>query len=153
MGDFTWTRWSRFETLELQFDNPNQPPIIEPENFENSFRYTLGVRWTLSPAWQLRMGTAFDDEAVSSPEFRRPRIPDTDRVWLAAGVGYRPWTNVRIDFGYAHLWGLGVSSDAADAVTGHVLRGEYTGAGADIFGLQLTYDFGPEWLGAPTGGS
>ncbi len=142
LGDVTWTRWSRFQQLVFRFDNPKQPAIVQPEDFEDSFRFALGVRYHATDALELRLGTAYDESAISDVERRTPRIPDSDRIWLASGVAWRPLDGVRLDVGYAHIFTPNVGIRNRDPVTGHVIHGEYSGE-ANIMGVQLTCDVGP----------
>jgi long-chain fatty acid transport protein len=148
MADVTWTRWSRFRELRFRFENPAQPTIVEPQRWDDSFRYAIGLRWRPARVLECRLGTAYDESPIPDARTRRPRIPDSDRVWLAAGVAVRPFENLRFDVGYAHLFGLAADGDARDPVTKHVLRGSYTGLGADIVGVQLTYDLAWPPIGA-----
>ncbi len=36
--------------------------------------------------------------------FRTPRLPDTDRTWLAIGARYQPSPTWWLDFGYTYIW-------------------------------------------------
>ena len=146
MADVTWTRWSRFDRLVFRFENPKQPTIVQPENWRDSFRYAIGVRWAATRSLALRLGVAYDESAVPHAEDRTPRIPDSDRVWIASGVAWRPTDRLRFDVGYAHLFALDASIRNPDPVTGHVIRGDYT-ADANIVAVQLTYDLGWPLLG------
>jgi long-chain fatty acid transport protein len=141
LTDITWTHWARFDELVFQFDNPKQPTIVQPEDWRDSFRYSVGVRWTPWRRWTFRLGTAYDEGTVRNEELRTPRIPELDRVWIASGVGFRPFERVLLSLGYAHLFALEKRIANPDPVTGHVIRGHYTGE-ADIVGVQLTYDIG-----------
>jgi len=146
LADITWTRWSRFDQLVFRFDNPKQPTITQPENWEDSFRYALGVRFDPGRTVSLRLGTAYDENPVPDPESRTPRVPDADRIWLSAGAGWRPTDLLRFDIGYAHIFSPDVSIVSRDPVTGHILRGDFAN-NANIFGVQLTYRFGWPPLG------
>jgi long-chain fatty acid transport protein len=141
LADITWTHWARFDELVFRFDNPKQPPIVQPEGWRDSFRYSLGTRWTPFPRWVFRLGTAYDEGTVPNAMLRTPRIPESDRVWLAAGAGYRLFDRVQVHLGYAHLFVLDKRIDNPDPVTGHIIRGRYTGT-ADVIGIQLTYQVG-----------
>jgi len=147
LSDIVWTRWSRFDQLVFRFDNPKQPRIVQPEGWDDSFRYALGVRYAPNRIWTLRLGTAYDESAVPGATERTPRIPDADRIWLAAGVGVRPTERLQLDLGYAHIFSPSASIDNRDPVTGHTLRGNYD-AYADVIGLQLTWNVGWPPLGA-----
>jgi long-chain fatty acid transport protein len=141
MSDITWTHWARFDEPVFQFDNPQQPTIVQPEGWRDSFRYSVGVRWTPWRRWTFRLGSAYDEGTIPDERLRTPRIPDTDRVWITSGIGFRPFDRVGFWLGYAHLFALEKRIDNADPVTGHVIRGRYTGE-ANIVGLQLTWDIG-----------
>jgi long-chain fatty acid transport protein len=137
VGGFTWTSWSRFDELVFRFKNPAQPDVVQPERWDDSFRAGIGAIFTPDRRWTLRGGFAYDQSPVPGPRFRTPRIPDSDRYWLAAGVGYRLTDAIAFDLGYAHLFSPGVDTRNADPLTGDVLRGSYD-ASADVFGVQLT---------------
>ncbi len=141
LADVTWTRWSRFDQLVFRFENPKQPTIVQPENWRDSFRYAIALRYTPFNYLGFRLGVAYDEEAVNSAQFRTPRIPDSDRVWLASGIAFRATDRLRFDVGYAHLFVLDTSIDNPDPVTGHVIKGSYTGE-ANIVAVQVTYDLG-----------
>jgi len=141
LADITWTHWSRFDELVFKFDNPKQPDIVQPEGWRDSFRYSVGGRWTPFRRWVFRLGTAYDEGTVPNAMLRTPRIPESDRVWLAAGAGYQLFDRVQVHLGYAHLFILEKSIENPDPVTGHILRGRYT-AEADIVGVQFTYQVG-----------
>jgi long-chain fatty acid transport protein len=136
-SDITWTHWDRFQDLTITFDNPKQPPVVTPEKWSNSFRFALGARWAFARDWLLRLGTAFDQSPITSDRFRTPRIPDSDRVWASFGLGYQLTQGIRLDFSYAHIFGLGASTDNRDPVTGHILRGSFSSRG-EIVGAQAS---------------
>src|SRR5438105_5006894 len=141
LADITWTHWDRFDELVFRFDNPKQPTVIQPEGWQDSFRYSMGVRWRLLRQLSLRAGWAYDESAVPSATLRTPRIPDSDRIWLAVGAGWQPMRRVRFDLGYAHLFVADASIENRDPVTGHGLRGDYTGD-ANIVGVHATLGLG-----------
>jgi len=135
------TRWSRFDELVFRFANPKQPTIVQPEGWQDTFRYALGARWHPIPTVETRLGFAWDESTVPNAALRTPRIPDSERFWLSAGVGWQPLERLRVDVGYAHIFSPDVKSDNADPVTGHVLRGSYS-VEANIVGVQMTYAVG-----------
>jgi long-chain fatty acid transport protein len=149
MADVTWTRWSRFDELVFKFENPKQPTIVQPEGWRDSFRYAIGVRYAPTRAVELRLGVAYDESAIPDAELRTPRIPDSDRVWIASGLAWRPVERLRLDVGYAHLFALDTSIRNRDPVTGHVIRGDYSGE-ANIVAVQVTYEVGWPPFGAAT---
>jgi long-chain fatty acid transport protein len=135
-----WTHWARFEELRFEFDNPRQPTVVDPQNWDDTFRWGVATQYRPARGWVARLGFAYDYSPVPGPSDRTPRIPDADRVWLATGVGYQLTSNLVLDAGYAHLFAPTAHSRRADPITGHVLIGTYS-ADADIFGGQLTWFF------------
>jgi long-chain fatty acid transport protein len=140
MAGVTWTHWARFDETVFRFDNPAQPTLVQPARWEDSFRYALGVARRFGRAWTAQLGTSYDESPVPGAALRTPRIPDSDRIWATAGIGYQATERLRVDLSYAHLFGLDSSTRNADPVTGHVLRGDFSGS-ADLFGVQIGWTF------------
>ncbi|MEW6584391.1 MAG: outer membrane protein transport protein [Nitrospirota bacterium] len=143
MGDFTWTNWREFKKLECNFDNPNQPTDVTVENWEDSYRTSLGLTYTPNKTWTFRVGTAYDSTPVPDAEHRTPRIPDGDRIWTAFGLGYKISRVVGVDVGYAHIFvndpEINKSPTGDDAIRGG-LKGKYD-AHIDILSAQVVVTF------------
>jgi long-chain fatty acid transport protein len=140
MAGVSWTHWKRFEEVVVTFANPAQPPLVEPEEWNDAWRVSLGVARRFGSRWVVQLGTAYDESPVPSDALRTPRIPDSDRVWITTGIGYHVTDRLRLDGSYAHFFGLASSTENADPVTGHVLRGRFEGA-ANLLGVQLSWRF------------
>jgi long-chain fatty acid transport protein len=142
MGDVTWTRWSQFKELRIDFANAT-PDAVTPENWENTIRYSVGVNYHYSDALKLRAGLAYDEEAIKD-EFRTARIPGNDRKWLSLGAGWQVTPASKLDVGYSHLFisDASVNDDQRSAAKGRngLLRGDYEGS-VDILSLQYTHNF------------
>jgi len=138
LADFTWSHWSLFKALQINFANPKQTPLTEQEDWNNSERYALGVVWTPSKVWTGRFGTAYDFTPIPDREHRTPRIPDADRIWLTFGLGYRPTTRLRFDVSYGHIFSPRVSTRNSTPLTGELV-GNFRSFG-DLFAFQVTYD-------------
>jgi long-chain fatty acid transport protein len=82
--------------------------------------------------------------------YRTPRLPDNDRIWLAGGLEWRLSEKHRFDFGYAYLIIDDASSnlvadnprepDYAEKLLKGNLVGTYSG-NVSILGLQYTLTF------------
>ncbi len=143
MADITWTNWSVFNELRVRFDNPRQPDSVVTTDWDDSFRYSLGVTYMPTPAWTLRGGIAYDETPVPDEQRRTPRIPDEDRFWLAFGVGYKISKMFSVDVGYVHIFvddpNIDKSPVGEDAVRGG-LKGTYD-ANVNIFSAQVVLHF------------
>lgn len=140
LADATWTKWDRFQELRFVYDNPAQPDTVQPQEWENTMRYSLGLTYTHSDSLLFRMGTAYDETPIPSAELRTPRIPGNDRTWLSFGVGYKFSEKLGMDLGYAHLFVDDTDINALDHSTGHQLIGTYE-ADVDILSAQLNMAF------------
>ena len=143
-AEVAWTRWSRFDELVVNFDNPNQPSELTLENWEDSFFVALGVTYRATDRLRLRTGVAFDDGVVPSADRRTPRIPDSDRYWLSFGAGYDLNENMTFDAAYTHIFSPEARMDQQAGDPGNANRGNLSGtfsSSADIVNTSLTMKF------------
>ncbi|MDQ6654659.1 MAG: outer membrane protein transport protein [Verrucomicrobiota bacterium] len=140
LGDVTWTRWSRLQTVPIVFSNPGTPESILEINYSNALRYSIGTEWYATRNLTLRAGLAYDETPIRSAEFRTPRIPDNDRVFVSAGLRYSPTSWMDFDLGYAHLFVADPRSNVTDT-QGHNLHGIYD-ANVNIVSAAVTFRWG-----------
>ncbi|HQU16042.1 MAG: hypothetical protein B7Z66_01045 [Chromatiales bacterium 21-64-14] len=125
MADATWTHWARFDNLVVQYDTGAQGPTVQPEQWQNTWRYSVGANYRYSDALTLRTGIAYDQTPIQSPQLRTPRIPDATRRWVAVGASYHYSPRVTIELAYAHLFVSNTSINHTDSL-GHTLTGSYS---------------------------
>jgi long-chain fatty acid transport protein len=138
LTDITWTRWSRFKELVVKFDNPAQPTIEEDEDWNDTFRLSIGGIYALSPQWQIRGGFMYDPTPVPSGH-EKPRLFIGDRYALAAGVGYQLNTDIKLDAAVLQSFSPSVHVNNRDP-TGGTLKGS-ADTSATLFALQFSYKF------------
>ena len=95
-----WTGWSRFEELRANIEG--QDVLIKDENWDNTWRASVGLTHTLNENWQVRTGLAYDKGAVKEAH-RTITIPDSDRYWFSAGAAYHLSKHSIIDLGISYL--------------------------------------------------
>ncbi len=139
LGDVTWTQWSSFDELRIEYDSGKQGDTVQPEEWEDSLRYAIGVQFRHSDQIELRAGLALDETPIPGAERRTPRIPGNDRTWLALGMNYRVSPQLSFDLGYAHLF-VSDSGIANDNEAGAMLKGEFESR-TDILSGQLNWSF------------
>ncbi|MCG6967254.1 MAG: outer membrane protein transport protein, partial [Chromatiaceae bacterium] len=144
MADYTWTGWSSIPELRFDFAN-SLPDSVTTFNWRDTSRVSLGT--TYQPggsSWTYRLGAAYDESPIRSAEDRSPRLPDSNRTWLAVGAGYRASRNLSIDVGYAHLFvdepRIAKSGTSAEDVTRGALNGTYESS-VDILSIEARYTF------------
>ncbi|NIR29477.1 MAG: transporter [Gammaproteobacteria bacterium] len=106
VGEFEWTNWSRFDELRIEFDNRAQPDSVTDESWDDTLFFAGGFiyRPRRLEGFTFRIGGAYDQTPVPDAERRTPRLPDADRYWLAVGATYEPSAQVKVDFGYTHIF-------------------------------------------------
>jgi long-chain fatty acid transport protein len=136
MGDLSRTGWGTFKQLDV-IRTSGATLMSVPENWENTWRVSVGANHHYNEQWMARAGIAFDQAPVSDP-FRTARIPDNDRTWLSLGGQYKPSKESALDFGYAHLFVKDASINST--VAAPALVGTYKNS-VDILSVQYTYSF------------
>jgi len=136
LADVTWTGWSDFKELRI-VSNGGTTLGLTPENWDDSYRYSVGANYHLDEQLTLRGGVAYDQTPVQDA-FRTARMPDESRTWLAFGAQYRLSDTSALDFGYAHLFVEDASINSTEK--GITLSGSYDSS-IDILSAQYTLDF------------
>jgi len=132
-------RWTDWENSFQEFTLASDALILKPagkktvdESWRKTWTISVGADYYLNENWTLRAGTAWDQSPVRNKYHRTVRIPDSDRIWLSAGVSYKH-ENIQIDAGYAHLFMK--NSTVQDGLQAHYK------SYSNMFGLQMQYNF------------
>jgi long-chain fatty acid transport protein len=138
MADATWTGWDNFDELRIQYDS-FQPDTVVDENWNDVWRYAVGVNYRYNSKWTFRAGTAYDQTPIPDAEHRTARIPGEDRTWLSLGFGYKFNPSLGVDVGYSHLFVLDDAKiNNTDSNAGN-LNGKYDAA-VDILSAQVVWN-------------
>lgn len=143
LADATWTGWSTFDKLEVLPSGGGAPIQSVPENWEDAWRFTLGFQYHANEKWTWRAGVAYDQTPVPDVAHRTARIPDSDRISVAAGAQYSLSKQTKLDFGYMHIFFDDAEINHCEpeaCAPGVRLTGSFDSA-ADILGAQVTYNF------------
>jgi long-chain fatty acid transport protein len=106
LADATWTEWSRIDRLPLiRTSGPASGTTLDTLtfNFDDTWRFAVGVNYKWSGPWTLRAGYAFDQSPVPNAETRSVRLPDEDRHWFSVGATYQVSPRGRLDMGYTFI--------------------------------------------------
>lgn len=146
MADLTRTGWSSFQELRILQASTGGLLQVTPENWRNTWRVAIGSSYHYSAQWTARIGLAYDQTPVSNA-FRTARIPDSNRVQIAAGGQYKPSKDNVVDFGYTHLFMNNAainnntgSTGTPSATTVGTLLGNYSNS-VDILSVQYAHNF------------
>ncbi|MFQ5785711.1 MAG: OmpP1/FadL family transporter, partial [Alphaproteobacteria bacterium] len=143
MAEGSWTRWSRFDELRFRFENPLQADSVTDEDWHNAWFGALGATYRATNGWTFRGGVAFDESPIPD-RTRTPRLPGSDRYWIAIGAKKSLLPNLDLDVGYTHIFLDDATVGLTTGGTGNTFRGNLSGeydSSIDIFTLQVTYRF------------
>lgn len=143
LADATWSQWSSFDQLLIQFDNEAQPDALQVQDWNDAWRVSAGFNYQYSPKLILRGGLAFDEDPIPDPTRRTPRIPGEDRIWYSVGLGYQHTQALSFDFGFTYISIDETPVDNSFPETGPsavFLRGQID-ADASILSAQLNWKF------------
>ncbi|HLO66934.1 MAG TPA: outer membrane protein transport protein [Holophaga sp.] len=144
-GEGAWTGWSDFKELRVKFSS-TQPDSVTDESWKDTFFASLGCVWKFKPGWSAKAGLAYDRSPVDD-RHRTPRIPDANRTWVSAGLGWQASPAVTWDLGVTQIFGqkskLALTSGVA-TTDDNFFRGNLSGqydVGATIIALSGRFRF------------
>ena len=150
-SDVTWTRHSRFNKAELNFEHEktvtkgnSRTTTIVP-NWRDTVKVAFGGSYQYTEPLQLRAGVAFDQSPVKGSHDRLNTLPDANRLWFSVGARYTYKQRHVLDaaLSYIHI----NSSDFVSAPsTGENVDSKGTTSAkfkshSAILGMQYTYKF------------
>jgi long-chain fatty acid transport protein len=136
-AEFQWTDWSRFKTLSA-YRNDRTLITSQRQNYRNSFLIAIGASYQVNENLTIRAGLGFDKTPITDA-YRTVRVPDQNRLILAAGLTYRLMPNTAIDLGYAHMFMRNASIREASAAS-DILAGS-TSSALDVIALGTRFAF------------
>ncbi len=129
-----WTEWNKsFSSFSMESSFANSS-VTQQYDWRNTWTVSAGADYYHNDNWTFRVGTAYDQSPAKSQFNRSNRIPDTNRIWLSAGLSYVS-DNWQIDAGYAHLF----MQKGNVAMEGNT-PAEYTSS-ANMYGINFQYKF------------
>jgi len=143
MATADWTGWSTFKQLLVVPVQPHNSADLTTFGWKDSWFGSIGAEYKATDQLTLRAGTAYDQSPTPSGA-ATPGVPDSNRIWLSAGVGYRMTDNLDVDFSVAHMFSPKARiNQLATAATGeNAARGNLIGTvstGITLIGVEFTY--------------
>jgi long-chain fatty acid transport protein len=140
LGEVDWVNWKTFNELRVVFANPAQPDSAVTGHWRDTWKIAAGLTYKLLPQIELRAGTAWEESPIPDPAHRTPLLPDSDRVWLSAGVGWSVTPATQVNLGYAHLFFSDTTLVSSDPTSG-ILRVNTSQGHAEIVSLDVITRF------------
>ncbi|MDI1301154.1 MAG: outer membrane protein transport protein [bacterium] len=95
-GDVTWTRWSRFQTLDIT--TASGFTVSQPQNWNNNWRFAVGGEYQASDVLAMRAGFALDKSPVPSGQHNLS-FPLKDFKAVSVGMTYAFSSALAVDAG------------------------------------------------------
>lgn len=144
LADYQFTGWESFRSAQIEFENQTTPtPLIL--DYQNTDTYRAGAELAPTDALRLRAGFIYNTAAERSASVS-PLLPEAERNYYSAGIGYQLRNGLGIDVGYQYIDQsdrrgriVGRSSFAQTAAQ---LNTGVFDADASLFNVTLHYSFG-----------
>lgn len=133
--DVVYNTWSRFEQIEVEFEQTPAINLHVIEDWEDSYSLRLGGTTAATENWDIYLGGVYD-VTPQPTEAVGPLLPDADRVGITFGLG---WHNDR--------WRVDVSDMVLifmDRSTEDRNRDDFNGTfktTANLLSINLGYNF------------
>jgi long-chain fatty acid transport protein len=99
----TWTEWSTYDALNIDFDQPvlGKTGSDTEKNWSDVWRFGVGADYALTKRWSLQCGYVYDMCPIDSnhADFM---MPAGDRHIGSLGVGYA-WSTWAVNLSYSYL--------------------------------------------------
>lgn len=97
LADYQWTGWSSFDEAPLDFAVLTDQTLVL--DYQDTDTWRLGAEFGATDALSLRAGFIYNTPAEK--EFSvSPLLPEAERNYYSAGIGYRIGRGLGIDVGY-----------------------------------------------------
>lgn len=127
--DIVYVGWQSFRSLFIDFEDPRLSSD-EPKNFKHAWNYHLGGEYRFPSGLAFRAGLLIDP-TPSPSDTVAPDLPDSDRINVGLGIGYRTG-HYGVDIGYQSVFFRSRESS-------FVLLPARYGGHAQLFSLSLRY--------------
>ena len=138
--DAVWTKWSAYETLIIEYDDPLFGSLSEAKGvkkWSDTWRFQFGAEYALTDYLDLRAGYVYDQSPVND-DYEDYAVPCTDRQIVTLGAGWKisdVWT---VDASYGYLWMKDRDYEARPDGIVELTRED---AHAHMAGMSVTYKF------------
>ncbi|MFV8226268.1 OmpP1/FadL family transporter [Christiangramia aquimixticola] len=99
--DYNRTFWDVYESLDVDFADPNIPDSNNPREYKDASIYRFGLQYTANEVFTLRAGYYFDESPVQEGYFA-PETPRNDSNNFTGGLSVNVSDRVAIDASFLY---------------------------------------------------
>ena len=142
----TWTRWSRFNALNMTFTDGNGKSYDHPDakNWKDGWRYAIGIEHKLSDKYSLLGGIAYDESGIpdyygeGSVEGADFMVPTGTRTTFTIGTQYHDdRQTLALAIGYMKVGDLFIEPEESGAYSRAKMYDSYT----KLVSISYQYNF------------
>ncbi len=136
-GTFRWSDWSTFVDLPVYSALGRN---ATDENWKDCYLFSIGADYRYNDEWTFRAGTAYETSTIRESKYRMTTVPDSARLWISLGAGWKPNKEWQLDVGYLFMHGLGhsrITKWSDDDTT----AGTYKRVNVHMLAVQAMYSF------------
>jgi long-chain fatty acid transport protein len=145
LGSVGWQQWSKFGKAEVGVDSNNPTSLTTDLEFDDTWHAALGAQYSMSEAWMLNLGVAYDSKFQSGSTVS-PILPTND-AWRF-GVGVQNQVSKTFNWGVAAEYAYGGTLDVNKQSSAPValggrgnLVGSYKDTGMLFLGVHFNWVF------------
>jgi len=107
-ADYQYVGWDSYDKLEVEFqdfiDSDTGENLVNSSerNYDNGFIARLGAEYKYDDQLNIYAGFLYDSNPVAD-EYLDPTLPDSDRLGISGGFGYKLNENLTAEAGYLFL--------------------------------------------------
>lgn len=142
LGSVEYAQWDVYknETIYNSASPMGLVPLANiPRNWRNTWRFGLATNYQLTSKWLLRLGGNYE-QSPTRDDTRDVIFPDSNHFTLGLGARYLLSKDVKIDFGYVHIFYKNAPINYTSPIAGgSVIQGE-SSQFINSFGLQVVWN-------------
>jgi long-chain fatty acid transport protein len=132
-----WNGWSDYDALVIEYDNFITPEVRREKDWDDVWRFQVGVEYKATDWLDLRLGYVFDESPVPD-ETADYLIPTEDRQLYSIGCGMH-WNAWVVDLSYTYLKSDTRTVDAR--VAEGIFPSKFEDGDTHLVGVSVSYIF------------
>lgn len=100
--DYNRAFWEVYESLDIDFADPNIPDSKNPRNYKDASIYRFGAEYKATDRLDLRVGYYYDESPVQVGYFA-PETPRNDSQGFTAGLSLDVTSRLALDASFAYI--------------------------------------------------
>ena len=136
LATVAFTQWNTIQSFTLT--NTALGTVVLPQNFKNTWRFSLGGNVKLNKKWTWQFGLGYDQTPVNDND-RNIKLPDNNHYVVSTGIQYQATQSLQLSAGYLHVFIPKAKIDITAVPNQNVGQlGNVTGH-ADVIGIQVNW--------------